>query len=77
MKSAAVAASPAPTDTIAPVTIFDAEGRVVRVVPAAEFRASGPPSPGASYLRVRRAHGASTGQPATTPRPLPPARARG
>jgi hypothetical protein len=40
MKSSRVAANRPGTDDamIAPVTIFDAEGRVVRVVPAAEFQ---------------------------------------
>ena len=32
-------------DFVAPVTIFDADGRVVRVVPAREFRPN--PGPGA------------------------------
>lgn len=33
---------PSQDEPIAPVTIFDAEGRVVRVVPAAEFHPGGP-----------------------------------
>lgn len=35
---------PSRDEAIAPVTIFDAEGRVVRVVPATEFHRSAPAS---------------------------------
>jgi hypothetical protein len=37
-------------DFVAPVTIFDADGRVVRVVPAREFRPN--PTPGARPTRA-------------------------
>ena len=50
---------PDPEDFVAPVTIFDADGRVVRVVPAREFRptpASGarPVRPAPALVRSRR-----------------------
>ena len=41
-------------DFVAPVTIFDADGRVVRVVPAREFR---PPVVGAAAARTAPALG--------------------
>ncbi len=37
---------PSPEESIAPVTILDAEGRVVRIVPAEEFRRHHPLSGG-------------------------------
>jgi len=40
---------PEQEDFVAPVTIFDADGRVVRVVPAREFRPN--PAPGARPTR--------------------------
>lgn len=41
-------------DSIAPVTILDAEGRVVRVVPATEFRRPGQAARGHWRERRRR-----------------------
>ena len=41
-------------ETIAPVTIMDAQGRVVRVVPAAEFPRSAPAGRGHWLERRRR-----------------------
>ena len=46
-------------DFVAPVTIFDADGRVVRVVPAREFRptpaaGTGPARPAPALVRSRR-----------------------
>jgi hypothetical protein len=41
-------------EAIAPVTIFDAQGRIVRVVPATEFRRSAPVSRAPRFERRRR-----------------------
>lgn len=43
-------------EAIAPVTIFDAEGRVVRVVPAMEFHPPGPAARGHWPERRRGTH---------------------
>jgi hypothetical protein len=53
---------PSGDESIAPVTIFDAQGHVVRVVAAAEFRRSHPrvaasPYPAAAIHRQRRGDG--------------------
>jgi hypothetical protein len=45
---------PAHEETIAPVTILDGEGRVMRVVPAHEFRRAHVTSPPPTLLRWRR-----------------------
>ena len=42
-------------DTIAPVTILDAEGRVLRVVPAREFRPTPLVRTAPMFVRARRA----------------------
>jgi len=45
---------PSPDETIAPVTILDGQGRVVRVAPATEFRRPEPASRGLGRERRRR-----------------------
>ena len=51
--SAGLVRPPGQDETIAPVTILDGQGRVVRVVPAAEFRRPQPLSRGAWRDRSR------------------------
>jgi hypothetical protein len=41
-------------ETVPPVTILDADGRVIRVVPAAVFRSSAPMAPRHWHERRRR-----------------------
>ena len=43
---------PSYEESIAPVTILDGQGSVVRVVPAAEFRRFQPSSPDSSHARA-------------------------
>lgn len=45
---------PNPDETIAPVTILDGQGHVVRIVPATEFRRPEPASRGLWRERRRR-----------------------
>ena len=45
---------PSHEESIAPVTILDGQGSVVRVVPAAEFRRLAPSSLDSSHARVAR-----------------------
>ena len=45
---------PGDTEPIGAVTILDAEGRVVRIVPAAEFRRASKGDPGPSSHSWRR-----------------------
>ncbi len=45
---------PSPDETIAPVTIFDGQGHVVRIVPATEFRRPEPAAGGHWRQRRRR-----------------------
>lgn len=55
MRSASTAVwLPSPDETIAPVTIFDGQGHVVRIVPATEFRRPEAASPGLWRERRRR-----------------------
>ncbi len=50
-------------ETIAPVTIFDTEGRVLRVVPAAEFHPPAPDPRGHRQQRARRLRRPAGGRP--------------
>jgi hypothetical protein len=59
--SAGLVRPPGQDETIAPVTILDGQGRVVRVVPAAVFRRSGPASRGHWRERGRRLPGPVSG----------------
>jgi hypothetical protein len=52
---------PSHDDTIAPVTILDGQGRLVRVVPATEFRRPGLPPPGHGRERRGRRAGPDAG----------------
>jgi hypothetical protein len=55
MKSSAYTVRlPQRDEGIAPVTIFDAQGRIVRVVPATEFQRSAPVPPAYRHERRRR-----------------------
>ena len=49
-------------ETIAPVTIFDAQGRVVRIVPAAEFQRAAASSGGQRNEWPRRIARPTAGQ---------------
>jgi hypothetical protein len=53
-KSAGTLRLPSPDESIGPVTILDGQGRVVRVVPASEFRRAQPDTGGWRDLRRAR-----------------------
>jgi hypothetical protein len=50
-------------EAIAPVTIFDGQGRILRVVPAAEFRPSAPAPRGHGHERRDRPLRPAAGSP--------------
>jgi len=52
--STAAVRLPSMEEFIAPVTILDGQGRVVRVMPAAEFRRLHPPAVGDGHARTAR-----------------------